>query len=110
MKFSKILLASFAASTICVTAIWSQMPQLPQTKTKEDWTTPTLKGSELKPMIPQVGEADDEPEFKRELVRLQWRVNDPIDTYIVVPRGVSKPPVIVFLYNYSTNTDRFIRS
>jgi hypothetical protein len=76
----------------------------------EDWTTPLLKGSDLKASDPIVGEIDVQPGFTRELTRVQWRPADPIDLYIIKPTGVKKPPVILYLYSYPFETDRFLRS
>jgi hypothetical protein len=84
--------------------------QLPDLKAKESWTTLSLQGSEFSAVPPWLGQVDSQPTFTRTLVRLQWRNNDPIDTYIVVPKGVAKPPVILYLYMYATNTDRFMRA
>jgi hypothetical protein len=83
---------------------------IPTVKSNENWTTPSLNGSDLTPYPPILGQQDDQPNFHRELIRLQWRVNDSIDTFIVIPKGVVKPPVVLYLYNYSTNTDRFKNS
>ena len=47
------------------------------------------------------------PGYTRELVRVQWRPNDPIDLYVVRPHGVVRPPVIVYLYGFPADTDRF---
>lgn len=58
-----------------------------------------------KPPIP--GEKADFDTFTRELVRVQWRLNDPIDLYIVKPKGVVKPQVVLYLYSYPTETSRF---
>jgi hypothetical protein len=38
---------------------------------------------------------------------VQWRVGDPIDLYVVKPHGVDKPPVILYLYGYPSDTDLF---
>jgi hypothetical protein len=43
----------------------------------------------------------------RELVRLQWRTDDPIDLYIMRPKGTAIPPVMLFLLNYTFDTDVF---
>ncbi len=80
------------------------------TKTKESWTKLSLDASDLPSKPPIVGVQDSEPSYTRELVRLEWRLNDPIDTYIIIPKLVKKPPVIIYLYNYTTNTDRFMRN
>jgi hypothetical protein len=88
----------------------SPPPQPAAPKPLESWTTPSLEGSKFAIAPPLIGEVDNQPSFKRELVRLQWRPMDPIDTYIAIPKAAAKPPVILYLYNYTTNTDRFIRA
>jgi len=40
-------------------------------------------------------------------VRLKWRPNDSLDLYICIPKGVEKPPVIVYLYGYPFNEKRY---
>jgi hypothetical protein len=49
----------------------------------------------------------EEADYTRELVRVQWRRGDPIDIYVVLPHGVSKPPAILYLYDYRYGTERF---
>jgi hypothetical protein len=76
---------------------------------QEDWNTIELAKSGLSEsaatdvVINQV-ELDG---CTRELVRLQWRPNDPIDLYVVRPKSTATPPVILFLLNYSFDTDVF---
>ena len=56
---------------------------------KEDWTTPGLSSSSLKPAQPLVADISSNPEeYRVELVRLQWRFGDPIDLYVLKPAGV----------------------
>ncbi len=43
----------------------------------------------------------------RELLRMQWRVNDPIDLYVIRPVSPKSLPVVLFLYNYTYDTDVF---
>jgi hypothetical protein len=38
---------------------------------------------------------------------MQWRPNDPLDLFVVRPKGVTKPPVIIYLYSFPQDTDRF---
>jgi len=38
---------------------------------------------------------------------VQWRPNDPIDLYVIRPHGVEKPPVILYLYGFPSDTERF---
>jgi hypothetical protein len=75
----------------------------------EDWTTISLTKSGL-PLDATGGtllSKIDRPECTRELVRLQWRPGDPIDLYVIRPHGIEKPPVILYLYNYTSDTDVF---
>src|ERR1700760_4907427 len=74
----------------------------------ENWDTLSLQGSDLRPDSPITGQTDDFPEFTRELVRVQWRDADPIDLYIVRPKGVSRPPVVLYLYGYPREAVRFL--
>ena len=38
---------------------------------------------------------------------MQWRFGDPLDVYVMKPKGVKNPPVILYLYGYPAGTDRF---
>ena len=69
----------------------------------EDWTSPALTSSHLMPVRP-VGFVTDSPRYTVELLQVQWRWGDPIDLYVMKPKGVKKPPVILYLYGYPTDT------
>jgi len=89
----------------------------------ESWTNLSLNGSEFLSAPPLLGQSDTQPQFTRHLIRLQWRRGDPIDTFLIIPKPdapavkpapdapvakpAPKPPVILYLYNYTTNTHRF---
>ncbi len=73
----------------------------------EDWTSPDLNHSHLLPSPPISSGISNFASYTLEMVRVQWRWADPIDLYIVKPKGVKKPPVIVYLYGYDSETDRF---
>lgn len=75
----------------------------------EDFASLPVKGSSLKLELAVLGEIDDKPgmPFIRERWHLDWRPGDPIDVYVVRPRGVEKPPVVLYLYSYPQDTDRF---
>jgi hypothetical protein len=47
------------------------------------------------------------PDFTREFLQLAWRPYDVIDLYVMKPVGVEKPPVILYLYTFPGDTDRF---
>jgi hypothetical protein len=74
---------------------------------KEDWASPSLSASSLRPVQALRGYVSDHPGYTVELLQLQWRWGDPIDLYVMKPAGVKKPAVIVYLYGYPTDTDMF---
>jgi len=73
----------------------------------EDWTTPALNTSHLQPAPPLTGYRNVYRGYAVELLQVQWRFGDPLDLYVVKPAGVRKPPVIIYLYGYPTDTDPF---
>lgn len=75
----------------------------------EYWNTPSLEGSHLKALAPgSLGVDTIDGVYTHEVVRVEWRPIDPIDLYIVKPVGVKNPPVILYLYSYPFETDRFL--
>ena len=38
---------------------------------------------------------------------MKWRPGDPIDLWIILPKGVMKPPAVLYLYGDDQDTDRF---
>jgi len=73
----------------------------------EDWSSLSLANSQLIPEQPLLGETDDNPQFTRELLQVKWRQGDPIDLYVIRPKGVAKPPAILYLYSYPSETEIF---
>jgi hypothetical protein len=73
----------------------------------EDWSTPSLKGSDLKLGMVLPLETFKGNGYTRELVRVMWRPTDDIDLYILRPEAVKNPPVILYLYSYPFELDRF---
>src|SRR5262249_3991344 len=73
----------------------------------EDWNDLSLSKSSLHQDQPVAVQADRQPQFTRELIQVKWRNGDPIDLYIIRPNGVAKPPVVLYLYSYPSETDRF---
>lgn len=55
-----------------------------------------------------LGEHDDYATFTRDMIRLTWRTGDPIDLFLILPKGQTKPPVILYLYSYPSDADRFM--
>jgi hypothetical protein len=74
---------------------------------QEDWSSLQVTTSNLVVQPPLVGEVADETKFTRTLVRLQWRPGDPVDLWIVQPKGVKKPPVVLYLYDYIEDPEKF---
>lgn len=75
----------------------------------EDWSSIDLASSRLR-LNATGGVLLSKVEMKgctRELVRLQWRVNDPIDLYVIRPASAKPLPVVLLLYNYTYDTDVF---
>jgi hypothetical protein len=73
----------------------------------DDVNSPSLTKGELVPETPIPASVADKGSYTLQMVRVQWRWADPIDLYISKPKGVQKPPVILYLYSFNTNTDRF---
>jgi len=73
----------------------------------EDLTSPDLSHSHLVPMPPLSSRVASYASYTLEMARVQWRWADPIDLYLIKPKGVKKPPVIVYLYGHDSETDRF---
>lgn len=73
----------------------------------ENWKALDDIKTGLRPRPPFVVETDEQPEFVREYVRVQWRPNDPIDLWIMRPKTGEKVPVILYLYSYPSDTDKF---
>jgi hypothetical protein len=89
------------------TASSNKADRRPPIRTVEDWTSLSLANSELHAEKPVFGEKDDFPKFTRELIQVKWRQGDPIDLYIIRPKAVERPPVILYLYSYPSETARF---
>ena len=80
-------------------------------RSAENWQglTDLKTGLEPRPPVPLQG--DDQPEFVRDLIRLQWRDDDPIEVWVIRPKVAGKVPdkvpVIFYLYGYPDASDRF---
>ena len=91
-------LAAFSCLLVC---------QGLQKQEREDWGTISLDTSHLRAKEPLLAGKEDFPQFTRELIQVQWRLNDPIDLYVMLPKNVKKAPVILYLYSYNDSTPRF---
>jgi hypothetical protein len=76
---------------------------------REDFSVLTLQGSVFVPIPPALGQLDNDPHssFTRERWQVGWRPSDPIDLFVIKPKGVKNPPVILYLYTYPGDTERF---
>src|SRR5215475_740821 len=88
------------------------VPPPPPVATKpfqEDWSTPQVDRSIYAKDAPQLAERDQIPGtgFTRERYFVNWRPADPFDLYVILPKGVMKPPVILALYSYPDDTENY---
>jgi len=74
---------------------------------QEDWSSLAIGVSKLEPEPPLVAQTEDKDGFTRTLVQMKWRPGDLVDVYIILPKFVKKPPVVLYLYGYKEDTDRF---
>jgi hypothetical protein len=73
----------------------------------EDFTTPALSTSALRAAPELIGYINDNGTYTVQLSQVQWRWGDPLDLYVLKPKGIKKPPVILYLYSYPYDTDYF---
>jgi hypothetical protein len=76
-------------------------------KSKQDAAGADSTKSFPYPPGPTLFQHDDQPQFSRELFRVEWNKGDFIDLYVIRPHGVEKPPAVLYLYSYPSETDRF---
>lgn len=62
--------------------------------------------SHHRPMFVEKAEVPN-TSFIRETYRAEWRTGDPFYIYVIRPKGVSKPPVILYLPSFPDDTDLF---
>ena len=73
----------------------------------EDWASINLDSSTLEIKEALLGERLTSPTFTREFTRVKWRPSDPIELNIAIPKGVDKPPLIIYLYGFPTDLKRY---
>lgn len=75
----------------------------------EDWSTLTLDHSSLHMQPPVLADTGEIPNtgFIRERYMVTWRPGDPFDLYVIRPKGVVKPPVVLYLYTFPDDTELF---
>jgi hypothetical protein len=74
---------------------------------QEDWSSLQIGASKLDPELPLVAQIDEGDSFTRTLVQVKWRPGDPLDLYVILPKGVKNPPAVLYLYGFKDDTDRF---
>ncbi len=96
-----------AVGTAAKSAAADVTPPATEPKFVEDWTKLQLGDvpPELLPGDLLTLDKADFPGFTRQLVEGMWRQGDPIDLYITKPRGIEKPPVILYLYSWASKGD-----
>jgi len=96
----------FLLLTACVSLAQGPLPSAPTAASAaEDFSTASLSGSQLHPDLPELIESTKEPGYTREWITLQWRPGDPIYLYVVRPTRVQKPPAVIYLYGFPSETD-----
>jgi len=85
----------------------AQCLQAQDTVTQEDWSTIDRSKTHLIAEKPVVAEREELDSFYREMIRLKWRLADPVDIFLLRPKGVEKPPVVLFLYSFPQGIGRF---
>jgi hypothetical protein len=117
----KLLVAALSLAFLCALRASAQdssksLPQLVPDpgghglmlqRAKESFSTLSLKDSDLHAEPPLLGDKNGTKVFIREFWQVRWRPNDPIDLYVIRPRDVEKPPVVLYLYGFPSETDRF---
>jgi hypothetical protein len=77
-------------------------------KQGEVWTNLLVDRKVLKPQVAgSVLGKEEKPGFTKEFLRFEWRMGDPIDIVLIKPRSVVKPRVVLYLYSYPGDIDRF---
>jgi hypothetical protein len=83
-----------------------RLPDVSREPQHEDWNTLAIPSSATFP-DPPPGLKSDFPDYTKEFVQLMWRSSDLIDLYVLKPKGVEKPPVVLYLYSFPSDTARF---
>jgi hypothetical protein len=73
----------------------------------ENWSVLDDLKSGLRPATVDVVQSDEQPDYVRELIRVQWRRADSINLWIIRPKVSGKVPVVLYLYNYTDDGERF---
>jgi hypothetical protein len=86
----------------------SDIANMPQPE-KENWgVLDDLKTGLMPPSVAEV-QRDEQPGFVRQFLRVEWRLTDPIDIWVIRPKVTGKVPIIVYLYGYPDAADEHFR-
>jgi len=83
-------------------------PSAPSASSVEIFSSASLAGSQLHADPPELVEQSDGTGFVREFVNVRWRPGDDIHLYVVRPKNVQRPPLVIYLYGYPSETDRYL--
>jgi acetyl esterase/lipase len=123
MRRCRICLLVFTVVAAAISSVAQQVPAPSAKKPEiqagninlpvstENWSVPGDLKTGLEPMRAAPVQTDEQPEFIRELIRLQWRTGDPVDVWLIRPKVAGKIPeklpVILYLYSYDDTGERF---
>jgi hypothetical protein len=106
-----LLVASIPVTASAKASSPAQAPggdlQLPTGDPRENLHELALRGSTLEAEPPISGGTAQNADFTRELYQMQWRAGDPIDVFVIRPRGAARPPVAIYLYGFPGEGERF---
>lgn len=109
VRFNLILRVSFTffISMLPIAAQTTPPSNLadPSSNSSEDYATVSLATSSLRTSPPEVVDVTEETNYTREWLTVQWRPDDPIYLYVVRPKRIEKPPVVIYLYDYPAEND-----
>jgi cephalosporin-C deacetylase-like acetyl esterase len=110
--FSVFLLFGFCTAiqedTTKTTTLQNSPEQAPSmSEVTENFERLSLEGSRFFPQSPILVQKDEEDTYTREMAALQWRPEDRIYLYLIVPKGAKKAPIVIYLYSYPSELDRF---
>jgi pimeloyl-ACP methyl ester carboxylesterase len=124
-SFQEFVMFQFAIFTLIFASAMSVVGQTPAPAAADTPPTPFLTEDAAGPLLErydvlavdkaqflktvvEIGQIATDPAYTEELLRVKWRQHDPIDVSIVRPFGIAKPPVVLFLYGYGTDPEKFL--
>jgi hypothetical protein len=102
---SRVKFSLVAAIALAMASMASGQPAV--ASPAEDFASASVATSHLIADPPELVERDEEPAYISEWVTVRWRPDDPIYLYVVRPAKIQKPPVVIYLYDYPSETDVF---